>query len=130
MSKLRFFIVVALLWSGAASASAKYVPVKVLSATSYQFQSTPLFPPNCNWRDISAYCSDSSPVTYVRNTMFVEEPDGQSLEIACTVENQWSPCAALPVDQTFQAKKTRNGLEIRYLDQHKKWRNATYEILP
>jgi hypothetical protein len=130
MSEFRFFIAAAVFWAGAANASPKHVQVKVLSATSYQFQSPPFFPPNCNWRDISAYCTNSSPVTYVRNTMIVQEPNGRSLEIGCTVEDEWSHCAALRVDQTLQAKKTKNGLEIRYLDLFGKWRKAVYEILP
>jgi len=103
--------------------------VKVLSAESRQFQAPPIDPPNCNWKDISAYCDSSSPQTYFENTMVVQEPDGESLEVACTVLNLWSPCAVLPVNQSFQAQREKHGLEIRYPDQHGKMHKQLYEIV-
>ncbi len=131
MSRRRFFLVVILLLSAMASAWAKDLPlhIKVLSAESREFQGPPLAPPDCNWRDISAYCYSSSPETYVENTMVVQESNGKSLEIACTVYNQWSHCASLPVNQSFQARMEKHGLENRYLDQHGKIREQVYEIL-
>jgi hypothetical protein len=114
-----------------ASAWSKDLPlhIKVLSAESHQFQGPPLVPRDCNWRDISAYCYSSSPDTYVENTMVVEESNGKSLEIACTVYNQWSHCTSLHVNQSFQAWLGKHGLKIRYLDQHGKMRKQVYEIL-
>ena len=103
--------------------------IKVVSALSRQFQAPPLDPPDCNWRDISAYCYSSSSVTYIENKMVVQESDGQSLEIACTVYARWSPCATLPVNHSFQAWRVKRGLKIRYPDQRGKWRNQVYEIL-
>ena len=94
--------------------------IKVLSAESHQFQGPALAPANCDYHDISAYCSSSSPITYVENTMVVEEPNGKSLEIGCTVYNQWSHCTSLPVNQSFQAWLGKHGLKIRFLDQHGK----------
>jgi len=103
--------------------------IKVLSAESHQFQGPALAPSNCDYHDISAYCYSSSPTTYVENTMVVEEPNGNSLEIACTVYNRWSHCTSLPVNQSFQARTVKHGLEIRYLDQRGKMREQVYEIL-
>jgi len=130
MTCRRFFFVVTLLLAATASAWSKDLPlqIKVLSAESYQFQDPPLAPPDCNWRDISAYCYSSSPQTYVENTMVVQEPDGNSLEIACTVYNRWSHCTSLPVNQSFKAWMGKRGLEIRYMDQHGKMRKQVYEI--
>jgi hypothetical protein len=68
-------------------------------------------------------------MTYIENTMVVQEPDGKTLKIACTVYNQWSHCTDLPANQTFQARRVKHGLEIRYLDQHHKWRKQVYEIV-
>jgi len=87
-----------------ASAWSKDLPlqIKVLSAESHPFQGPALAPVNCDYHDISAYCSSSSPITYVENTMVVEEPNGNSLEIACTVYNQWSHCRNLPVNRSFR----------------------------
>jgi hypothetical protein len=114
-----------------ASALPKAVPfqVKVLSATSREFQGPPDAPRDCNWRDYSAYCLNSSPETYVENTMVVQKPDGESLTISCTVYNEWSHCTHLPVNQTFQARMVKHGLEIRYVDQHHKVRKQVYEIV-
>jgi len=103
-----------------------YFQVKVLSAESHQFQSPPLYPPNCNWKDISAYCDSSAPVTYTEHTMVVEQPDGKLLTIACTVESEWSNCASLAVNQTFEAKAKKRGLEIRYPDRNGKLRKEFY----
>lgn len=114
-----------------ASAWSKDLPlqIKVLSGESHQFQGPPLTPPNCNWKDISAYCYSSSPETYVENTMVVQEPDGKSLEISCTVYAQWSHCTTLPVNQSFPAWMGKHSLKIRYLDQHGKVREQVYEVL-
>ena len=127
----RLFFVVTLLLAAMASAWAQDLPIqiKVLSGESHQFEGPLLNPPNCNWKDINAYCTSSSPITYVENTMVVQEPNGKTLEIACTVLNRWSNCTNLPVNQTFQAQMGKHGLEIRYLDQHGKTRTQVYEIL-
>jgi len=131
MSYLRFFLVATLFLAAMANAWSKNLPtqIKVLSAESSQFQGPPFPPPNCEWRDLSAYCYSSSPVTYVKNTMVVQEPNGKSLEIGCRVYNQWSHCTTLPVNQSFQAWMGKHGLKIRYLDQRGKWRKQVYEIL-
>jgi hypothetical protein len=125
------FIAVTVFLSVMASASPRglRLEVKVLKADSYTFQSPPIIPHDCNWRDLSAYCYGSKPVDYVENTMVVQEPDGKSLEVACTAYNRWSHCADLPVNSTFEAKMERHALEIRYLDQNHKMRRQMYEIL-
>jgi hypothetical protein len=105
------------------------VVVKVLSEGSYQFQGPPLAPTNCNWQDYDAHCLHSRPKTYVENTMVVQEPSGESLEIACTVYNRWSHCSSLPINQSFHARMEKHGLEIRSSDQHGKTRKQVYEIL-
>ncbi len=131
MSCRRIFLVIALLLGSVASVWSKAFPlhIKVLSGESYQFQGPPLNPPNCNWRDLDAYCYGSSPRTYVENAMLVQEPDGKSLEIGCTVYNRWSHCASLPVNQSFPARMGKRGLEIRYPDPHGKTRTQLYEVL-
>jgi hypothetical protein len=124
-------VAVTLFLSAAAVASSKGTPlqVKVLSASSRQFEGPPLVPRNCNWIDISARCYDSKPVNYVENIMVVQKADGHTLEIGCTVYNQWSHCADLPVGQNFQAVLRKHDLEVRYPDQNGKMNEQTYEIL-
>jgi hypothetical protein len=102
----RLFFVVTLLLAAMPRAWSEDLPlhIKVLSEESRQFQGPRFAPPDCNFQDISAYCF-SSVKTYVENTMVVQESDGKSLEIACTVYNQWSHCASLPVNRSTRAFK-------------------------
>ena len=132
MSCLRRLLIITLSLAAMPSGWSKDLPViqiRVLGAESHQFLAPALAPANCDYHDISAYCSNSRPTTYVENTMVVEEPNGNSLEIACTVYNRWSHCRNLPVNQSFQARIGKRGLEIRYLDQHGKMRKQAYEIV-
>jgi hypothetical protein len=113
----------------ASSQSSAPVEIKVLSVSSYSFEAPQLSPPDCNWKDISAYCYSSAPVSYVENTMVIEEPNGKLLEIGCTVYAPWSRCATLPVNQTFQAHLEKRSLQVRFRDERHKWRNQTYDLL-
>ena len=105
MQSHRLFFVVTLLLAAMPRAWSGDLPlhIKVLSEESRQFQGPRLAPPNCNFESFDAYCF-SSTQTYVENTMVVQEPDGKSLEIACSIYNRWSRCASLPVNQSFQAR--------------------------
>jgi len=131
MRRFSCFLAVTVFLSVMASASSKPLPieVEVLKAESYTFESPPIIPNDCNWEDLSAYCYGSKPIDHVQNTMVVREPDGKSLQIACTVYNRWSHCTDLPVNSTCEAKMEKHGLEIRYLDQNHKIRRQLYEIL-
>jgi hypothetical protein len=112
-----------------ASQTSAPVEIKVLSASSYTFEAPPLSPPDCNWKDISAYCYSSALTTYIENTMIVEEPNGKRFAIGCTVYAPWSGCTKLPVNRTFQAHMEKNGLQVRFQDEHHKWRRQTYDLL-
>ncbi|MGC2451134.1 MAG: hypothetical protein WA477_26050 [Candidatus Sulfotelmatobacter sp.] len=131
MSSFRWCFIMLLFLPAIASSSAKPAPfhIKVLSAESQSFQAPPLVPVNCNFEDLNAYCSSSKPETYVAKTMVIQDSNGKSLKVGCTVYNQWSHCAALPVNQTFEARMEKRGLEISYLDQDNKMRTQLYEIL-
>jgi hypothetical protein len=131
MRNVGCFLAVTVLLSVMASASSKVLPfeVKVLKAESYTFKSPPIIPHDCNQQDFSAYCYGSKPVSYVENTMVVREPDGKSLQIACTAYNRWSHCVDLPVNSTFEGKMERHGLEILYADQNQRMRKQLYEIV-
>lgn len=100
----------------------------MLSAASHQVQGAPLVPTDCGIRDYDGYCHGSAPVTYVENTMLIQEPNGALLHVGCWVYNRWSHCADLPVNQTFEAKKEGHGLTIQYFDQDHKLRRQFYEI--
>jgi len=131
MRRLSRFVIASVFLSAIASASSKTLPleVKVLNADSYTFEAPPAAPLDCNLPDFSAYCHSSKPVVYVENTMVVQEPDGKSLKVACTVYNRWSQCADLPVNQTYPAKIEGHNLEIQYLNRHHKMHKERFEIL-
>ncbi len=129
MCRLFSVVVLSLAVLPGAWAKERPFPIKVLSAESQQVEGPPLAPPDCNWKDISAYCYSSSPETYLENTMVIQEPDGKPIKITCTVYNQWSHCVPLPVNQTFEARIGRRGLEIRHIDPHGKVSKQLYEIL-
>lgn len=50
----------------------------------------------------------------MRHTMLVQDSDGKSFTIACTVDSIWSKCIALPVGAVFVAEKTKRGIIIHY----------------
>lgn len=103
--------------------------IKVLSSEQWSTTGAPAVARDCNWRDISAYCTSSIPETYVEKSMLVQDMNGRSLRIACTVLNQWSSCANLPIGQTFQAWQTKHALVVRYADSKGKQHNLKYDVV-
>ena len=57
------------------------------------------------------------------------DPNGRQIEIGCTVYAPWPRCSTLPVNQTFPARMEKDGLQMRYLDEHHKWRTENYDLL-
>ena len=123
------FAILLAVTSTAAIAATPPLQVKVLSAESHEVQGPPLVPVDCSFKDLDGYCDGAAPITYIQNTMLVQEPDGQSLRISCWVYNPASHCVDLAVNRTFQAEPKKQGLEIRYLDKHHKWRKQLYDIV-
>ncbi len=103
--------------------------IKVLSSESHKIERPVTTPPDCNWKDLSAYCYSSSPLTYVAITMVVEQLDGKSLRIECTAKSPSSRCVPLPVSQTFEARRRKDGLEIQYRDRQGRSRKQLYRIV-
>ncbi len=68
-------------------------------------------------------------MSYVENTMVVQEPGGKPFEIGCTVYAPWSRCATHPVNQTFHARMEKRGLQVSFQDEDHKWRKETYDVL-
>ena len=128
----RFYggVVVLVLATAKVQAKPVTLQIRVVSAEDRTFQAPPLVPKDCTLWDFSGYCNHSSPVTYVEHMMVVRTGDGRSLDIGCTVYAKWSHCRDLPVDRSYQATVKKDVLEIRYVDEHHKWRTQGYEILP
>ena len=117
--------------AGALGYAAPRVPIqiKILSNEQWLTTGAPSVEKNCNWRDISAYCTSSTPETYVEKSMAVQEMNGQSMRITCTVLNRWSNCANLPVGNTFEAWLKKGALVVRYTDSRGKQREQKYDVV-
>ena len=113
-----------------ASDSSRAYPlqIKVLSAEFHSVGNPTPVPKDCDMQNFSAYCNDSRNPT-VQNVMVVREPDGQSLTIACTVDSRWSKCAPLPVGETFDARKDKNGLTVLYRNAKGKETKQVYQVV-
>jgi hypothetical protein len=103
-------------WANAASKSAEFVTIKVISSNT---ESAPLnsdnngAPKDCNLMDFSAYCNHSRSAI-VRHTMVVQDSTGKSSTISCTVDTIWSKCIALPEGMTFSAQWAKHGIVVWY----------------
>jgi PEGA domain len=110
------FLLIAVAWAHAATKNAEILTIKVMSATT---ESIPLntdsngVPKDCGIMDYSAYCHHSRSAI-VRHTMLVQDSNGQSFTISCTVDSIWSKCIDLPAGAVFTAQRTRRGITIWY----------------
>lgn len=109
-------LLIGAIWANGASKSDQFVTVKVISSnTGY----APLnsdnngAPKDCNLMDFSAYCNHSRSAI-VRHTMVVQDTDGKSSTVACTVDTIWSKCVALPAGVTFRAQWAKHGIVVWY----------------
>jgi len=109
-------ILFAVLWADASSKSDYPLSIKVLSVKT---ESLPVssdlknVPTDCGSVDYSAYCHESR-ASVVRNTMLVQDNNGKSYTIFCTVQSRWSNCTALPIGETFGAQKEKHGITVWY----------------
>lgn len=104
------------------------IQIKILRSEQRLITGAPSVEKNCNWRDLSAYCTSSTPETYVEKSMVIQEMNGQSMRITCTVLNRWSNCANLPVGKTFDAWSKKGALIVRYRDNRGKQRDQKYDV--
>jgi len=61
--------------------------------------------------------------------MLVQDSDGKSFSIACTVDSRWSKCEPLPVGQTFDARRDKRGITVLYRDAKGKERRQLYQVV-
>jgi hypothetical protein len=90
--------------------------ITVLSAESQALNTNPDQPTrDCDLANYSGYCHESK-VASVRNTMRVQEGNGKPFDITCVWDSRWSKCVALPIGQTFDARRDKHGITIFYED--------------
>ena len=90
--------------------------ITVLAAESKALNTNPDQPTrDCDLANYSGYCHESK-VASVRNTMRVQDGKGKPFDITCVWDSRWSKCVALPIGQTFDARRDKHGITIFYED--------------
>ena len=88
--------------------------ITVLDAHSQTIDVNPdTTPRDCDNVNYSGYCHESK-VAPVRNTMRVQSGNGKPFDITCVWDSRLSRCVALPIGQTFDARKDKHGITIFY----------------
>jgi hypothetical protein len=88
--------------------------ITVLDAHSQTLQVNPdTTPRDCDQVNYSGYCHDTK-VAAVRNTMRVQSGNGKPFDITCVWDSRLSKCVALPIGQSFDARKDKHGITIFY----------------
>ena len=111
---LRSLLVVFLLVGVSAfNLASQYSPtrIKVLSADFHSLADANPVPKNCDLTNFDAYCNESKNATG-ENIMRVQDSDGKSFVITCTVDSRWSKCAPLQVGETYEARRGKNGITV------------------
>jgi hypothetical protein len=98
---------------GAAADSSQYSPtrIKVLTAEFHPVADSNPIPKDCDLQNFSAYCNESKNVTG-ESIMRVQDSDGKSFIITCSVDSRWSKCAPLAVGESYEARKGKHGLTV------------------
>jgi len=99
--------------SGAAIKTERF-RITVLDARSQPLDVNPDTPPrDCDQVNYSGYCHESK-VAPVRNTMRVQSGSGKPFDITCVWDSRLSRCVALPIGQSFDARKDKHGITVFY----------------
>ena len=107
------FLFFTVLMSGAAIKSDRF-RITILAADSQTINTNPDQPTrDCDLANYSGYCHERK-VALVRNTMRVQEGNGNPFVITCVWDSRWSKCVALPIGQTFDARRDKHGITIFY----------------
>jgi len=122
------FLVVSASFANAA-AREPALRVKILSAESHQTNLSPdEGPRDCDLANYSGYCHGTRTQS-VQNVMLIEDSDGKSLRVTCTVETRWSKCESLPVGSTFDARREKHGITIFFVNDAGKPKKQLYTIV-
>jgi hypothetical protein len=110
---LAAFFFFTVLMSSAAIKSDRF-RITILAADSQTLNTNPDQPTrDCDLANYSGYCHERK-VALVRNTMRVQEGNGNPFVITCVWDSRWSKCVALPIGQTFDARRDKHGITIFY----------------
>jgi len=85
-------------------------------------------PKNCDILNYDAYCH-SSKTEQVTNTLLVQEENGTSYLVTCSVDSKWSKCVPLLKGESFDARKSKHGITVYYQDDDGKARRQFYSLV-
>jgi hypothetical protein len=102
--------------------------VKVLSSQFQELNGGTPVPKDCDMANFSAYCNESKNPSG-QNIITLQGADGTSFTVMCTIDSRWSKCAALPVGETFQARREKRGITILTRDSKGKDSKQFYQLL-
>jgi hypothetical protein len=113
----------------AESASQAYpVRIKVISAETRALNAEAQVPKDCDLQNFSAYCNESRSPS-AQNIMLVQDSEGKSFRIACTIDSRWSKCSPLPVGETFEARNEKHGFTVLYRNAKGKEAKQLYQVV-
>jgi hypothetical protein len=93
--------------------------IKVVSSESHPIiLSSDQAPQECDQINYSGYCHGSRTQT-TQNTMLIEDSDGQSYQVTCTVDTRWSKCEPLSVGANYDARMEKRGITIYFVNDGK-----------
>ena len=85
-------------------------------------------PLNCEQLTFDAYCRSTTNAPLL-STLLVQEDNGPTYRISCTVESKYSRCVPLAKGESYDAKRTKHGLEVYYEDDKGKTRKQAYTLV-
>jgi hypothetical protein len=93
--------------------------IKVVDAESHQIVlSSDQAPQECDQINYSGYCHGGRTQT-TQHILTVQEVDGESYHLTCTVDTRWSRCEALVVGAMYDARMEKHGITIYYVNDGK-----------
>ena len=85
-------------------------------------------PQNCEQLTFDAYCRSTANAPLL-STLLVKEDNGPTYRVSCTVESKYSRCVPLAKGESYDAKRTKHGLEVYYEDDKGKTRKQSYTLV-
>lgn len=85
-------------------------------------------PLNCEQLTFDAYCR-SSRTPQMTSTLLVQEGNEPPFRITCKIESRYSRCTPLRKGESFEAKRSKKGITVYYVDDNGKARQQVYTLV-
>jgi hypothetical protein len=129
-SKIALAIAVLLLAASASAATrSSEIRIKILDSDTHSVSlGGNGVPVNCDNVNFDAYCNHSKDAI-VTNTLLVQEDNGRTYHIVCTIETRYSRCVPLPKGGSYDARRDKKGVTVYYVDDRGKVRSQLYTVV-